>query len=77
MKNDQFLMKILKMQRFEFIETQRYGEKRNNLKYKIPLWPDVKGPVRIELAYFGIFIFIKLYYLGKKVSIEPIKITQV
>ena len=46
------------MQRFEFIETQRFGEKRNNLKYKIPLWPDVKGPVRIELAYFGIFISI-------------------
>ena len=42
------------MQRFEFIETRRFGEKRNNLKYKIPLWPDVKGPVRIELAYFGI-----------------------
>ena len=44
------------MQRFEFIETRRFGEKRNNLKYKIPLWPDVKGPVRIELAYFGISI---------------------
>ena len=44
------------MQRFEFIETRRFGEKRNNLKYKIPLWPDVKGPVRIELAYFGILL---------------------
>ena len=42
------------MHRFEFVETPRLGEKRNNRKYKIPLWPDINGPVRIELAYFGI-----------------------
>lgn len=41
------------MQRFEFVETRRLGEKRNNRKYKIPLWPKVKGPIRIELEYFG------------------------
>ena len=41
------------MQRFEFVETRRIGEKRNNRKYKIPLCPEVKGPIRIELAYFG------------------------